>query len=341
MTLRETMLAAMAYGGPPHVPYEPHLPWEYLQGIHSEDALAPLRDAEKRAPVYIQTIMPGPPTGWKPSSNLPAGHMETEWGAVGRMHLPYITYSPLAGGWHLLEDYRFPDPHAPGRFNGLQELAEQHRRTKYLRGWAFSALWEQVWMLRGYENALLDLYAYPDEFTRLCEHIVTYQVGMMEQFHLVGVDGIHFTDDLGTQQDLMMPPEAWRQLLKPHYARIFEAARANGTDVWFHSDGNIRSIIEDLLDVGVKVLNPIQPGPLDIDELVATFGRRLRYSGGIDVQQLLPFGTPEEVRAAVQHWCGLSRSLGGGMFIAPTNLITPETPLPNILAYLDACAEYC
>jgi uroporphyrinogen decarboxylase len=80
---------------------------------------------------------------------------------------------------------------------------------------------------------------------------------------------------------------------------------------------------------------------MDIDELVGTFGRRLRYSGGIDVQQLLPFGTPEAVRAAVKHWCALSGSLGGGMFIAPTNLITPETPLPNILAYLEACEEHC
>ncbi len=139
----------------------------------------------------------------------------------------------------------------------------------------------------------------------------------------------------------MIHPDDWRRLYKQAYGRIFEAAGKHGTHIWFHSDGNIREIIPDLIELGVTVLNPIQPGPLDLDELVSTFGRQLRYSGGMDVQHVLPFGSRKDIRACVKHWVELSHRLGGGMFVAPTNLITPETPLENIMAYLEACEERC
>ena len=340
MTPRENVLATLNYENPEHVHYDGGVPWFYLNEIHSEEALAPIREAEKRIPDEIQTVMPGPAAGWKQREDIPEGYIESEWGAVGRVHLPYITYSPLGEGWHLLKDYKFPDPYAPGRFDKFRETAEANRH-KYVRAWAFSALWEHIWMVRGYENSLVDMYTNPDEFCFLRDKIVDYQVGIMRQIHEIGVDGIHFTDDLGTQQSLMIPPETWREFLKPAYAIIFEEAKKNGTHIWFHSDGNIREIIPDLMALGVRVLNPIQPGLLDLDEIIATFGKDLCYSGGVDVQGVLPFGKPAEIRAVVKKWANYSHELGGGMFIAPTNLVTPETPLENIMAYLDACHELC
>jgi uroporphyrinogen decarboxylase len=340
MTLRENFLAALQYKNPEHVPYEIGVPWEYLKEQYTEEQLRPLREAADRVPKYVHTIMPGKAADWKPTVELPEGYLESEWGARGRIRLPYITYSPLAEGWHLLDSYKFPDPYAKGRFDGLKESANANR-DKYVRAWAFSALWEHIWMVRGYENSLTDIYTYPKEFACLRDKIVEYQIGIMEQIHEIGVDGIHFTDDWGTQRSLMIRPEDWRKLFKSAYARIFEAAGKNGTHLWFHSDGNIRDVIPDLIEIGVTVLNPIQPGPLNIDELVKMFGRQLRYSGGVDVQGVLPFGTPEDIEKVVRHWVDLSHRLGGGMFIAATNLITPETPIPNILAFMEACEKYC
>ena len=146
---------------------------------------------------------------------------------------------------------------------------------------------------------------------------------------------------MGTQWGMMMSPEMWRMWLKPRWARVIEAAKAVKPDliVTYHSDGDISPIIPELAEIGIDVLNPVQPECLDLGEVKRKYGDRLAFWGGMGIQTTMPFGTPHDVRTEVKR---LIETLGanGGFMIAPTHVLEPEVPWENILAFFDAVEEY-
>jgi uroporphyrinogen decarboxylase len=155
------------------------------------------------------------------------------------------------------------------------------------------------------------------------------------------VDVIMFGDDVGTQKALMMSVETWRKWVKPATAATIAAAKAVNPDViaLYHSDGVIYDIIPELIEIGVDVLNPVQPECVDPLVLKEQYGDRLSFWGTIGTQTTMPFGTPEEVRENVRQMIQ-TVGKGGGLLIAPTHLLEPEVPVENVVAYINACAEY-
>ena len=137
-----------------------------------------------------------------------------------------------------------------------------------------------------------------------------------------------------------MNPDDWRKFYKPAYATMFQRARDAGVHVWFHSCGNITAIIPDLINVGVNVLNPVQPQALDVRQLARDFGGKLCFYGGVDVQGTLIHGTPDDVKREVHELVGLFGSYDGGYIGGTSQSIMPETPLDNIIAMWEAFAEY-
>jgi len=149
-----------------------------------------------------------------------------------------------------------------------------------------------------------------------------------------GIDGVLLGNDWGSQRDLLMSPESWRTLLKPGAKKEYDMIHKAGLDVWVHSCGDIRKILPDLVEMGVDVLNPIQPECMDIYDLKEKYGDRLTFWGGISTQQTLPNGTPEDVRTeTIKVTEAMSRN--GGYLIAAAQGMQADVPFENLCALVD------
>jgi uroporphyrinogen decarboxylase len=142
---------------------------------------------------------------------------------------------------------------------------------------------------------------------------------------------------VGTQRGMLMSAPLWRAWLKPRLARTIAAARDVKPDVlvFYHSDGDVSAIIPDLIEIGVDILNPVQPECMDPAALKRAYGQQLSFWGTIGTQSTLPFGSPDDVRREVRLRIE-TVGAGGGLFLAPTHVIEPEVPFENIVAFVDA-----
>jgi uroporphyrinogen decarboxylase len=174
----------------------------------------------------------------------------------------------------------------------------------------------------------------------LLNEVVSRSVFMARRLAEAGVDFIYTGDDVGTERAMLISPATWRRFLKPRLARVIAAARAVRPDipVFYHSDGYCEPIIPELIEIGVTILNPVQPECMDPAELKRRFGDRLAFWGTVGTQTTMPFGTPDDVRREVRHRFE-TVGLGGGLVIAPTQTIEPDVPWENIVAFFEAVEE--
>ena len=232
-----------------------------------------------------------------------------------------------------LSGYVFPDPAAPYRYEGLADWCEQNR-AHYTILW-IGDLWERATFMRGMEGLLEDVVLAPRFVDELLRGLTDYILRTMEiLFEGCRFDGIAVSDDYGTQKSLLISPGAWRGLVKPRLAEIYALARANGRAVFHHTCGNVREVIGDMIDIGLDFLHPIQPEAMDVLELKREFGRHVTLWGGLRTQDLLPNGTPEQIRAEVKR---LKRELGegGGYVLEPGIIVQADVPPRNVAALID------
>jgi uroporphyrinogen decarboxylase len=188
---------------------------------------------------------------------------------------------------------------------------------------------------------LCDFLLRPDMAEALLERTTAMSCAMAARYAEAGVDIIYYGEDIASQQDLLMHIRTWRKWLKPRLARVIESARRAKPDIHFlyHSDGNVARVVPELIEIGVDVLNPIQPECMDPAALKRQFGDRLAFNGGISVQKTMPWGTPSDVRREVKQLIA-TVGQGGGLVIAPAHVIEPEVPWENIVAFHEAVDEY-
>jgi len=230
-----------------------------------------------------------------------------------------------------------PDPHAPGRLDGALPTLAMHGETKYCVGLIHLMLFERLHCLRGMENTFADFYANEREVSRLLEALTEFVLELIREWGKTNVSAVFLTDDWGTQTGMMISPGTWRKFFKAHYRRIFDEVHRWGKDVFFHSCGNVLAIIPELIDLGVDVLDPIQPGPLDLNDVAKQFGGRISFCGAIDDQCLATYN-PQEVKDSVRKAIEtLGRPFGNGYVVAPANVMVPPVPLDNIQALFEAC----
>lgn len=287
---------------------------------------------------------PSPHTAQRPDGDRVDG-----WGVVRRWtgHNWEIVGHPLRdAGLAELESYPFPDPERldPALLRGLGEEARRLRETTpwvvVARHPCFGLLELGCWLC-GYDGFLLRLAAEPEFVQRFAERVLAYQRRMQELYFAAVGRWCHLTtsgDDFGTQQGPLCSPACFRRLLKPWLAARFRQLRT-GTDaaLFHHSCGGIRPLIPDLIDLGVQVLNPLQPRAAGMEPagLRRDFGDRLCFHGGIDTQQLLPRGTPQEVAAETRR---VAAALGPGYILAPAHVIDADVPPANVVAMAHAIA---
>ncbi|HHV43126.1 MAG TPA: hypothetical protein GXX57_00465 [Firmicutes bacterium] len=249
---------------------------------------------------------------------------------------------PLAGAQDPAEilAYPFPDSDAPYRMAHLEaQVQDYHRRDLFVSAFV-GHIFETAWYLRGMENLLMDFYLNQDLASALLDRITELNASLARGFAQAGVDMVRLGDDVGSQRALLMSQETWRKWLKPRMAKVIAAAKEVNREVhiWYHSDGVIGPILDDLVEIGVNVLNPVQPECMDPLDLRRRYGKKLAFWGTVGTQTIMPFGTPEEVFAYVTDRI---RTLGkeGGLVLAPTHVLEPDVPWENITAFVAAARQ--
>lgn len=199
------------------------------------------------------------------------------------------------------------------------------------------SVFEVAWQLRGMDNFMMDLAAEPEMASYLMGTLADILVETSDRALAAAgdaVDMVYFYDDVAANNGLMISEDMWEELIMPHHKRLCEVARKHNKKVMYHSDGDLGVIIDRLIDeVGIDVLNPLQPNTVGMEpaKLKREVGDRLSFHGGIDIVELLPKGTPDQVRKAVRDISAILGE-GGGYIMASSHHIQADTPLENVLA---------
>ena len=237
-------------------------------------------------------------------------------------------------------DYPFPDVMEPARWEQVRSQVQATHDQGRAAAFFAVQVFEPAWYLRGLDNLLADFLCDPAMAEACMAKMTQAQCAIAAEAARSGVDMIVFGDDVGTQRALMMGLDTWRRWVKPATAATIAAAKNVNPDVLalYHSDGTIYEIIPELIEIGVDILNPVQPECVDPVQLKQQYGDRLSFWGTIGTQTTMPFGTPEEVYETVRRMID-TVGAGGGLTIAPTHLLEPEVPWENIEALLRAVRE--
>jgi len=197
-------------------------------------------------------------------------------------------------------------------------------------------LFERAWSLRGFDALLVDMMDQPLWVEELLERITVIQIALARRFLALGVDAGYFGDDYGAQNSLLFSPRVWRQMYKPRLARMFAVFREAGLPVILHSDGDIRAILPDLVEIGVSALNPVQPEVLNHSWLRREFRKNLAFYGGISTQEVLPHGETSQVQAAVEQCVHDLAPDGTGLLLGPSHRMQSDISAENVEAMLNA-----
>lgn len=241
-------------------------------------------------------------------------------------------YHPLEEA--SLKGFAFPDPRAPERFANVQ--AHIHASSeRFVLAVKYCGLFERAWFLRGMTNLCVDFYVNTGFVNDLLDRLTEFNLGIVQELVKFDVDGIMLGDDWGSQTDLIMGPRIWRSFFKPRLAKLYAEIKAAGLPVFVHSCGNIMSIIPDLIEIGVDVINPIQVIAMDPEEIKRRYGDTLSLFGGVSTQHTFPYGTPEDVKNEVKQRLEVLGD-GGGYILAPDQELQMDVPIENIVAFVEA-----
>lgn len=265
-----------------------------------------------------------------------------EPGSEACMHLTYM-YHPLDNFTTLEELQAYPFPkYLPGPTQQQLDAVERiHANGRFAMGSMPCTVWETSWYARGMENIMMDMVAEPELAEYVLDVVTDNAVTRAVNYAKAGADGLYLGDDIGMQSTPMMSLDVYRTFLKPRLKKVIDAARAVNPDiiVIYHSCGYATPFIPDLIEAGIDVLNPVQPESVDFEAIYKEYGDRLSFSGLLGTQTLMPFGTPEEVRATVNKYLDMVGPKGG-LLICPTHMLEPEVPIENFIAYIKACRDY-
>jgi uroporphyrinogen decarboxylase len=264
------------------------------------------------------------------------------YGVIWRMDRRpwYLEKAPLDKP--SFDGYDFPKPEIfmrPERKEQAKVICEEHK-DKFLIGHLGWGLFEVSWSLRGFENILMDAAMYPDFYEEMLDKIMNLYLAFVEYTVDLPVDAIMFGDDWGDQRNVILGPDLWRQFLKPRWAKIYDSVHAGGKLVISHCCGSIASIMPDVIEIGLDVLESVQPEAEGMNpyELKKKYGDKLTFWGGLGTQSTIPYGTPESIKAEVRRLC-TEMGKGGGYILSPAKPLQPETSAENAAAVVEAFTE--
>lgn len=311
-----------------------------LQRLHSD-----VRGVHDREPAWVRE---------KNGTREPGSPYFNSWG-VGSVEGDPGTWFPAIhplAETHAIEDiesYPWPDMNDPTRVAHVraeaQKLANENQYAILATPWLAFPL-ERAFAMQRMDRFMLNLGRHPDFVRALLTKIAELCKTLMGHFlreTADNIDMIKIGDDLGMQNSLLMSPKMYREIVKPIHADYISFIKSRTkAKLFFHTDGDVFPLIPDFIEMGVDVLNPIQTSAgkmSNLEELKKQFGRNIVFCGAIDTHRVLPFGTPDEVRAEVKR---IIQILGkdGGYMLASVHTILPDVPAENVLAMVDAALEF-
>ncbi|MCX7806547.1 MAG: hypothetical protein N3A38_15380 [Planctomycetota bacterium] len=363
MTPRERMLATLNHRMPDRVPIQ--LGWrdEVMEavkkhyGVETEGEVARILDADicrgcggirTKWPEYEKRIngeLRGPFGNIGKTVLLDERTFVDEWGVVERVgqngkYLEWVD-GPFAKTDDL-DSFDWPTEANIVEEPGLKEkVAGLKKQGYWVTGPGGTHPFKQAWRMRGLENFLCDYVANPEWVEAIQDRILKYNLAICRRAAAAGVDMISYWGDVAMQNRMMVPPDMWRRLDKQFWKRLIKGTREVNPEVrfFFHSDGNIMEIIEDLIEVGFDIINPIQPECVNPALIKKKWGSRVTLDGGGSVQRTLPFGTLEDVRREVDFLMRYCAYDGGYIFRA-SNAVSFDCPVQNVVAFYEMARDY-
>lgn len=244
----------------------------------------------------------------------PFGGVGTDsWGSVwenaGVSDVGEVKEFPLTD-WSDWDRLTIPDARDPRRFEYLAQSREQ-AGDRFILAHGVS-LYERVHFVRGLENTWIDIYESPRELGQLIDVLVDMNLVAIEKYAAAGAHGLFWCDDWGLQDRLMINPDKWREIWKPRYAQVYEAAHRAGLLNFLHSCGHIVAILDDLIEIGLDVIQMDQQENMGLELLGERFGGRLTFYSPVDIQQTMVKGTLDEIRAYCRRMVDLLGRPNGG-----------------------------
>jgi len=283
--------------------------------------------------------------GWANSYYMDNKPYVDEWGIgwtvqpyktpFGTGHYTEITSHPLADD-DAISRYRPPDPKRPELYADAAQVIRDFKDEYWIVGVTVTTIFEAAWALRGLEQIMIDMMVDPDLADHLLDIPYQYHLTAAKKLVEMGVDMVWTGDDFGSQHEMLISPKMWRKYFKWRMANLIGKLKAINPNVKvaYHSDGDIRRIIPELIEIGLDVLNPIQPSSMNPAEIKSMFGDRLCFWGTIDEQHTLPFGSPKDVQdEVIERLETIGRQ--GGLILAPTHHVQLDTPLDNFWAMVE------
>lgn len=377
MTPRDRVLAAIAHEEPDRVPIvlgasnatgikmAPYRGLKALLGVEAEDryiydwpelgTALPDEAVLERLHSDVRPVLDAFPEATLERNRARAPHSPfiDDWGSgqieAGEGHwFPGVHPMAEAETLDAIERYPWPDMDDPSRVAHVRaeaaRLRTENRYAVMATPWLLFPL-ERAFAMQGMDQFLANLALEPEFAEALLRRIASLCTTLMGHFLREAgdnIDIIKIGDDLGTEQSLLMSPDMYRRILKPIHAEYIAFIRAHTrAKVFFHTDGDVAGLIDDFVEIGVDILNPIQTSAgrmADLAGLKQRYGNRISFCGAIDTKRVLPAGTPDEVRAEVSRVIELLGP-GGGYLVSSVHTIMDDVPPENILAMVDAVEE--
>ncbi len=348
MDSRERVLAAMNLEKLDRVPtdiWATEEVWDKLRQHFGADAdlysALHIDGIANLTPKYVGPPLPEMPTG-ESTDYWGMRHRPVDYGTGVYMEQYFY---PLAEAKTIddVEQYQWPSADWFD-FSEMPAAAKAAREKQAVMA-GYMIPFHQHTLLRGLAQSLMD----PHDDAELTHHIIARLSDFFYEYHLrmfemcAGlIDVSQVTDDFGSQTGLLISPETFRTFYRPQMQRFIDLCHSFGIKVFHHDDGAIRPLLPDLVEMGIDILNPVQancPG-MEMEGLKRDFGQDICFHGAIDNQEILPFGSPEEVRAEVRHALDALASDGTGYILAPCHNLQAVTPVDNIIAMYDEAHNY-
>jgi uroporphyrinogen decarboxylase len=344
MTPRKRVATALDLKQPDRVPFDfwavpetlDHLQ-RYLCAADEEEILQLLGvDCRIIEPDYV---------GPEPE-RFPDGTFYGNWGSHRRIvenaYSRYEEYAsfPLAAARTRAEVETWPRWPKPEYFSWehlVERIQRVNARVPYHIRVDVSGVFESAWGLYGLDHFLTGLYDHPEVPSAIMDCYTDLMIGNVHRMMAAGqglIDWVYTFDDVAVQNGLMMSPAMWREFILPRHLRLNQAIKEYGVKILYHSCGAIYPLIKPLVEeMGIDALNPLQPRArwMDMAKIKREFGGKIAFHGGIDLQETLPRGTPEEVTAEVRERCRVLGK-GGGYICTSAHYIQADVPVENIIA---------
>jgi uroporphyrinogen decarboxylase len=209
---------------------------------------------------------------------------------------------------------------------------------KFILGQLAGGLFERSWMMRGFENALVDSIAHTAFYEELLDNLTEVHLALIDKLCELPIDAVFLGDDWGDQRGVILGPDRWRRLIKPWAQKLYERVHSNGKMVFTHCCGNVFDIIPDMIEIGLDGLESLQPEAMDVYEIKRRYGKDLRLWGGLGTQQTIPFASPDEIRKEIRRLIA-EMGKGGGYIIAPAKPLMRGIPTENAAAVIEEISQ--